>query len=116
MKTTSAILNLDYLRLMTDGDPDMLKTMIGMLRAELPEALAAIRAAYARADWDDLQRTCHQLKATLPFTGHQTLEATNKALESTARRGKAGETAAGPLIETMAGLIPAVVEALREWE
>ncbi|MEY3052512.1 MAG: Hpt domain [Bacteroidota bacterium] len=116
MKTSSAILNLDYLHLMTDGDPDMLRTMVRMLQAELPEAWATIQSAHAKEDWDAIQRTCHQLKASLPFTGHQELEATNKALESAARLGKAGAPAAGILLQTMAELIPAVVDALQDLE
>jgi HPt (histidine-containing phosphotransfer) domain-containing protein len=73
--------NLDYLELMSDGDPDMKKTMLEMLMAELPEEFSKMRDYTDAQDWEELSSVSHKMKSTLAFVGNDTMTNANKAIE-----------------------------------
>ncbi|MEY3367052.1 MAG: hypothetical protein RI973_207 [Bacteroidota bacterium] len=108
-----AHIQLDYLKLMTEGDLELQQTMLGMLLEELPAAMDNIQASFAEGNREEVQRVCHKLKATLPFVGNTELESINKMLEEVSKSGDSSGLAA-PLVERLAALLPPVLQELRE--
>lgn len=108
-----AQIQLDYLKLMTEGDQELQQTMLGMLLEELPAAMNSIQASFAAGNREEIQRICHKLKATLPFVGNTALESTNKMLEEVSKSGDSSGLAAS-LVEKMAAMLPPVLQELRE--
>jgi HPt (histidine-containing phosphotransfer) domain-containing protein len=106
-------IQLDYLELMTQGDRELQQTMLGMLLEELPEAMQSIQTLFAAGNQEEMHGVCHKLKATLPFVGNAALESTNKMLEEAAKSGDRSGLAAS-LVESMASLLPPVLQELRE--
>ncbi len=78
-------IQLDYLETMTDGDSDMMQTMLDMLIAEIPEEIGKMNDALTIQDWEELFQVSHKMKTTLSFVGNETMIATNKKLEHNCR-------------------------------
>lgn len=95
-------IQLDYLETMTDGDSDMMQTMLDMLIAEIPEEIEKMNAALTIQDWQELFQISHKMKTTLSFIGNEQMIHTNKTLEHNARH------------ETDLGTIPGFVKELTE--
>lgn len=78
-------IQLDYLETMTDGDSDMMQTMLEMLIAEIPEEIVKMNDALATQDWEELFQISHKMKTTLSFVGNETMIEINKKLEHNCR-------------------------------
>lgn len=78
----SAVINLDYMDMMSDGDADMKKVMLEMLLEEIPQELQKMREVHATADWDALASVSHKMKSTLAFVGNDIMTNANKELET----------------------------------
>lgn len=76
------MVNLDYMDMMSDGDPDMKKVMLEMLLEEIPHELQRMREVHAASDWNGLASVAHKMKSTLSFVGNDTMTKANKELES----------------------------------
>ena len=85
MTNTSNYTNLEYLRLMSDGDAEMEKTMLEMLLAELPQEFSKLKALHAAGEWEDLSSISHKMKSTLAFVGNEEMTAANKEIEQLAK-------------------------------
>lgn len=81
MTTTSSLINLEYLRIMTDGDSDMEKVMLEMLALELPEEFEKMKALTAEKNWEELFSVSHKMKSTLTFVGNVEMINANKNIE-----------------------------------
>lgn len=77
-------LNLDYLELMTDGDPSMKKMMLDILFEELPADLKLLSDYYEKEEWIDLKSISHKLKSTLSFIGNDHMTIANTQIEANA--------------------------------
>ncbi len=99
---TFSYIQLDYLETMTDGDADMMQTMLDMLIAEIPEEIEKMNDSLAIKDWQELFQISHKMKTTLSFIGNEQMIKTNKTLEHNARH------------ETDLDAIPAFVKELTE--
>ena len=49
--TTLSYVQLDYLETMTDGDADMMQTMLDMLIEEIPDEIRKMNETLAQKDW-----------------------------------------------------------------
>ncbi len=78
-------INLDYLELMSDGDPDMKKTMLEMLMEELPAEFSKMRNLTDSNNWEELGSVSHKMKSTLAFVGNNEMTTSNKELELLAK-------------------------------
>jgi len=78
-------INLDYMDLMTDGDPGMKKMMLEMLLKELPQELEHMKSLVQQASWEDLGKASHKTKSTLAFVGNDLMTNTNKEIEQLAK-------------------------------
>lgn len=79
-------INLSYLQLMADNDPDMVQTMINMLLKELPVELERMKAHFKSKSWQDLRATAHKMKSTLAFVGNEKLTSLNRTIEKYAQQ------------------------------
>ena len=106
-------IKLDYLDLMSDGDPDMKKTMLEMLLAELPEEFAKMRSLSDQSNWEELGNVSHKMKSTLAFVGNDEMTNSNKKLELLAKNASETELISG-LIEILESKLKEVMLELEE--
>ncbi len=83
--TTLSYVQLDYLETMTDGDADMMQTMLDMLIEEIPDEIRKMNETLAQKDWQELFQISHKMKTTLSFIGNETMININKTLEHCSR-------------------------------
>lgn len=100
--TTYNYIQLDYLETMTDGDADMMQTMLEMLIFEIPDEIGKMKESLAAKDWQELFQISHKMKTTLSFVGNESIINANKTLEHCARH------------ETSLEEIPALVAQIDE--
>jgi HPt (histidine-containing phosphotransfer) domain-containing protein len=93
-------INLEYLETMTDGDADMMQTMLEMLIAEIPDEMDKMKQSVKTEDWNEIFQISHKMKTTLSYIGNTDMIELNKQLEHDARHR-----------ENIAG-VPAMVEKL----
>jgi HPt (histidine-containing phosphotransfer) domain-containing protein len=113
MRTGTAFINLDYLRLMADGDEEMIQTMLGMLLEELPEEFEKIKFSYQEKNWEELRKVGHKMKSTLAFVGNDELTTANKEIERLVKEELELDRIQH-LIEIMDNIMPNVLQDLHE--
>lgn len=106
-------IQLDYLETMTDGDPDMMQTMLDMLIMEIPEEIEKMNVALAAQDWEELFQLSHKMKTTLSFIGNEEIIEANKTVEHNARHRENLDTVPS-LVATIDNLGAKVVNELRQ--
>jgi HPt (histidine-containing phosphotransfer) domain-containing protein len=111
MTTTATYINLDYLRLMSDGDADMEKVMLDMLLIELPTEFEKMKNLCVAQEWEELSRVSHKMKSTLAFVGNDEMTEANKAIESFTKNNENLEDVAGH-IATMERFMQPVMQEL----
>jgi HPt (histidine-containing phosphotransfer) domain-containing protein len=98
---TKTTLNLSYLKTMSAGDPQTMKTLLQSLLNELNNDLPKARKLYQRKDWQGLERFCHHFKSTLSFSGDPALIKANLALWDIAKVSPAIDRQGDKLITQM---------------
>ncbi|MEM9822379.1 MAG: Hpt domain-containing protein, partial [Bacteroidota bacterium] len=78
---------LDYLELMSDGDPEMKAVMLEMLLSELPEELKKMQDLFSTTNWKELSSVSHKMKSTLAFVGNDPMTEANKQIETLTKNG-----------------------------
>ena len=111
--------NLDYLKLMSDGDRDMEQTMLEILLAELPEEFDKMKSLFAQQQWENLSKVSHKMKSTLAFIGNSDLTNANLKIEQLTKQkdNPPGENDIEVIADMMAqfeGLLPEVMEELKQ--
>lgn len=118
MQTVMNLINLDYLKLMTDGDRDMEQTMLEMLLDELPSEVEKIKTCFAETNWQDLSKVSHKLKSTLAFIGNDNLTAANKTIELLTKNDRIPNETEIVEIENQINLadqiVPGVIQELKQ--
>lgn len=112
MNTTSTHTNLEYLRLMADGDRDMEQTMLEMLITELTDEFEKMKGLLQEEQWEDLGRVSHKMKSTLAFIGNDTMTNANLGIEQAAKHTRDLERVP-ELVKLFGERLPDVVEELR---
>ncbi len=105
--------NLEYLDLMTDGDPDMRDTMLGMLQDELPAEIEKMEQLTELHDWAMLREVSHKMKSTLAFIGNEAMTFANREIEDCCKTGHGHH---GRIVHHLAVLtrhLPYVMEELQ---
>ena len=113
MNTETKYTNLDYLRLMADGDEEMVQTMLGMLLEELPEEVEKIKQLNQEQDWAELSKVSHKLKSTLAFVGNEVMANANKEIELLSKNNEDLHRIAS-LLETLETYLPPVLAELKQ--
>jgi HPt (histidine-containing phosphotransfer) domain-containing protein len=106
-------IQLDYLETMTDGDSDMMQTMLDMLIIEIPEEMEKMKIALAANDLEELFQLSHKMKTTLSFIGNEDMIEANKKLEHNSRHVENVETIP-TLVHILDDLAVKVVEELQQ--
>jgi HPt (histidine-containing phosphotransfer) domain-containing protein len=78
-------INLEYLETMTDGDADMMQTMLEMLIAEIPDEFGKMSQSAQAEDWNEVFQISHKMKTTLSYIGNTEMIDLNKTIEHNAR-------------------------------
>lgn len=110
--TTYNYIQLDYLETMTDGDADMLQTMLEMLITEIPEEVEKMQNSLAVNDWHELFQISHKMKTTFSFVGNEKVIEANKNLEHFTRHETNLEEVP-ELVAQIAELSEKIVEELK---
>jgi len=111
--STYKYINLEYLELMADGDPEMKVVMLDMLVTELPEELAKMRKEFDEQDWEILGSTSHKMKSTLSFVGNPKVTEANKEIESICK-AKDDPQQIGDMIKIMEELVPSILLEIKQ--
>ncbi len=111
--TSTQVINLEYLKVMAEGDADLEKTMLEMILEELPEEFAGMQEHYVSQNWHELFQVSHKMKSTLAFVGNAEMTAANKAIEHRTRNNVNLEEV-GVYIEELSKHFNPVMAALRE--
>ena len=82
-----AYIKLDYLELMSDGDPEMKAVMLEMLLSELPEELKKMQDLFSTTNWKELRSVSHKMKSTLAFVGNDPMTEAYKQIETLTKIG-----------------------------
>ena len=82
-----AYIKLDYLELMSDGDPEMKAVMLEMLLSELPEELKKMQDLFSTTNWKELRSVSHKMKSTLAFVGNDPMTEAYKQIETLTKNG-----------------------------
>jgi HPt (histidine-containing phosphotransfer) domain-containing protein len=111
--------NLDYLKLMADGDQDMEQTMLEMLLVELPEEFDKMKTLFAASAWLPLSKVSHKMKSTLPFIGNDELTSANLRIEQLTKQEdhpplKDEIIIIEDSIQQFGNLLPGVIEELNK--
>jgi len=112
-ESTYKFINLEYLELMADGDPEMKGVMLDMLLTELPEELPKMRTEFDQQAWEILGSTSHKMKSTLSFVGNPQMNEANKEIESICKEGNNPEQI-GDRIKTMEALVDNILAEIKE--
>lgn len=112
MQTIEKIINLEYLRIMSDGDKDMEMTMLEMLLEELPSEFDKMKALHRESNWEELGGVSHKMKSTLAFTGNEEVAAANRQIEQMAKH-QPDAAQIEILLNLFEDRLPAIMEALR---
>lgn len=97
--------------LYSNGDPNLMRRIIGLALEELPDRLGKLRSASERTDVLWIQRHAHSLVNTL--VAMQQTEAAEKARIVEARAGQA-EAATEALVDELDAEIRAILPTLRD--
>ena len=116
MHTIKNLINLDYLKLMADGDRDMEQTMLEMLLDELPTEFDKMKSLHNNQNWEELSKVSHKMKSTLAFIGNEEVTAANLKIEQLTKQKTQlnGEeiTLLGENMKSFEGLLPTIVSEL----
>jgi HPt (histidine-containing phosphotransfer) domain-containing protein len=79
------LINLSYLETMSDGDAEMMQTMLEMLMVEVTEEIEKMQHETQAKNWKEVFEISHKLKTTLSFVGNEEMININKTIEHCAR-------------------------------
>lgn len=112
-KTTYDYINLEYMEMMSEGDPSMKKVMIEMLMEELPQEIDKMEALSVECNWSELMSVSHKMKSTLAFVGNENMTETNKQIESLSKEVCDIDKIPG-LVGSLKNLCPKVLNELQQ--
>ena len=105
--------NLEYLELMTEGDEEMQKEMLGMLMVEFENEIPKMKISNMAEDWVELGNLSHKFKSTLNFVGNELMTEANEHVEKISKsRVNTGKIT--DLIDILEDLSSKVVVELRD--
>lgn len=103
-------INLEYLETMTDGDADMMQTMLEMLIAEIPEEMDNMKQCAEKEDWNEIFQISHKMKTTLSYIGNTEMIELNRQIEHDARHREDISTLPARIATLCAMSVPVVEE------
>jgi HPt (histidine-containing phosphotransfer) domain-containing protein len=101
------------LELVTEGDKDLQKEMLGMVAAEMRSEIPKMRACFESQNWTGLRDVSHKFKSTLAFVGNELMTEANKAVEDIAKSAS-GTEKLPKLLSMLEDLKPKVSEELEK--
>ncbi len=111
--TTINYTNLDYLRLMADGDKEMEQTMLEMLLVELPGEFEKMKILHEEKNWDELGKVSHKMKSTLAFIGNEELTNANARIEILSKNKEDLQNVSNMMAQ-FGNLLPVVMHELNQ--
>lgn len=76
------IVDLSYLNMLADGDPDFINEMITTFIANTPELIDEMKTALGNKEYVEVGRVAHKIKPTITFMGIHSFEDKIKTLEA----------------------------------
>ena len=74
-------INLEYLDMMTDGDTEMKKEILGIVIEEVENEIPKMLNFFKAGDIENTNRISHKFKSTLAFVGNDLISDANKEAE-----------------------------------
>src|SRR5260370_29354299 len=91
MLSNRKLCDMNFARTRVGGDPDLLRQIVEIVHADMPDVLNRLRAAVATGNLKDLLRAVHSLQGMLVTFD---AEAALSSLRSLAEMGQAGDLSA----------------------
>jgi len=88
MKQENKLINLSYLKSISNGDNTFILELIKMFFEQVPEYQKMLHQLYNKKDWYNLARTAHKAKSAILMVGMDKLAAELKKLEENAKEEK----------------------------
>ncbi|MDY6799686.1 MAG: Hpt domain-containing protein [Bacteroidota bacterium] len=88
MKQENKLINLSYLKTISNGDNAFILELIEMFFEQVPEYQKMLQHLYNKKDWNNLARTAHKAKSAILMVGMNKLAAKLKKLEENAKEEK----------------------------
>jgi len=82
------VTNLNYLKKMTEGNPDLLREMIKIFLNQIPEFIREMQESCNQKEWEALSRVAHRAKSSVAIMGMHSLAEMLKELENLSRERK----------------------------
>jgi HPt (histidine-containing phosphotransfer) domain-containing protein len=97
------------------GDAELLRDVVTLTRATLPDELAGLRAAFDAASMPEAERRAHSIKGTAATLGAEALRAAALAVEQACRSADAAQArtrldALEPLLKRFLGELDAFLQ------
>lgn len=88
MKHQEHIIDLSYVKGMAGGNIDLVREMIDIFLAQIPEFLAEMRSCYEKEDWYHLGLIAHKAKSSVAVMGMEQQAMDLRELEMMAKEAK----------------------------
>lgn len=111
-QTQYKYINLDYLDMMTEGDAEMQKEILGIVVEEITNDIPRMIAFFRQGDMENTHQLAHKFKSTLAFVGNDLMTNANQEAELITKIG--GETEKLPgLFNIIEEMQPKVLDELQ---
>ncbi len=67
--TTAKVSNLDYLTVLSKGNPEFVTEMIDIFLTETPAEIETLEISIEENDFEQIQSIAHHMRSTMPFVG-----------------------------------------------
>ncbi len=92
MDRQTKIVDLTYLKSMSEGNDELIKEMIDIFKKQIPEFLTEINSFYEQGKFESLGALAHKAKSSVYIMGMSDLAAKLKDFELLAKKGEKQET------------------------
>lgn len=110
---TFQYINLEYLDMMTEGDSDMKKEILGIVLQELRDDIPRMLDFFKAGDLKNANEISHKFKATLAFVGNDLMSDANKEAELITKMG-GDESKLPGLFKIVEDMNPKVIHELEQ--
>ena len=107
-------INLEYLDMMTEGDSEMQKEILGIVVEEIRNDIPKMADFFRKGDLENTNHISHKFKSTLAFVGNELMTDANKEVELITKIG-GDESKLPELFKIIEEMQPKVLQELEQY-
>jgi HPt (histidine-containing phosphotransfer) domain-containing protein len=85
IQPTSSLINLDFLREISDGNESFFKEFIQLFLNSAPQAIIDMQSCYDQKNWEALRQAAHKIKPSFNYIGLKELNQASARIEENAK-------------------------------